>query len=127
MSTPNPDRTNEQPQRPHPWSIRIATISGIPVRVHLTFLLLLVWIFIAGGQSLGMVVLVLLVFLCVVLHEFGHALVAQRYGVQTRDITLYPIGGVAMLQGRPKPFQEFWIALAGPAVNVVIALLLSAY
>lgn len=115
----------EQPRRAHsPWSLQVARVGGIPIRVHFTFLFLLVWIFLAGGQNLNVVLLVVLLFLCVVLHELGHALVAQRFGVTTKDITLYPIGGVAMLQGRPKPVQEFWIALAGPAVNVVIALLL---
>ena len=128
MSTVREETPEQQPApRPHPWALRIATIAGIPVRLHITFLLFLVWIFIAGGKDWPMVLLVVLVFLCVVLHEFGHALVAQRFGVQTRDITLYPIGGVAMLQGRPKPYQEFWIALAGPAVNVIIALGLTAY
>src|SRR5689334_24148888 len=102
----------EQPPRPHPWSIRIATISGIPLRLHITFLFFMAWIFLAGGQKFEVVLFILLVFACVVLHEFGHALVAKRFGVPTKDITLYPIGGVAMLQGRPKPFQEFWIALA---------------
>jgi Zn-dependent protease/CBS domain-containing protein len=116
------DDSVEQPRRPRsPWSFQIGTFWGIPVRIHFTFLLLLVWVFLAGGQSLNVVILVVLIFLCVVLHEFGHALVARRYGVKTRDITLYPMGGVAMLQGRPKPVQEFWIALAGPAVNVLIA------
>jgi Zn-dependent protease/CBS domain-containing protein len=117
--------TVEQPRRAHsPWSLQVARVSGIPIRVHFTFLFLLVWIFLAGGRSTGVVLLVGLLFLCVVLHELGHALVAKRFGVMTKDITLYPIGGVAMLQGRPKPVQEFWIALAGPAVNVVIAILL---
>jgi len=126
MSTARDDSA-EQPEKPHPWSLRVATISGIPLRIHITFLLLLAWIFLAGGRDFAVVMLILLVFVCVVLHEFGHALVAQRFGVKTKDITLYPIGGVAMLQGRPKPLQEFWIALAGPLVNVVIALGLSAY
>ena len=126
MSAPR-EESAEQTERPHPWSLRVATISGIPLRIHITFLLLLAWIFLAGGRDLNVVLLIVLIFACVVLHEFGHALVAQRFGVKTKDITLYPIGGVAMLQGRPKPFQEFWIALAGPAVNVVIAIGLSVY
>lgn len=126
MSTPR-EEPADTPERPHPWSIQIARISRIPLRIHLTFVLLLAWIFLAGGKDFQVVLLIVLVFACVVLHEFGHALVAQKFGIQTRDITLYPIGGVAMLQGRPKPLQEFWIALAGPAVNVVIAAGLSIY
>ncbi len=107
-----------------PWSFRIATVSGIPVRIHITFFLLVAWvIFAAQSSPEGMTLAILLpfVFLSVILHELGHALTARRFGVGTRDITLYPIGGVAMLTDRPKPKQEFWIALAGPMVNVVIA------
>ena len=119
------DEPAEQPRRPNsPWSFQLLKVAGIPIRIHFTFLLLLLWIFLLGGQSVSMVLFMVAIFGCVVLHEFGHALVAKRYGVQTRDITLYPIGGVAMLQGRPKPYQELWIALAGPAVNVVIAIIL---
>jgi Zn-dependent protease/CBS domain-containing protein len=114
------------------WSWRVATIAGIPVRIHATFGLLLVFIFglhLAGGsgvaQSLEGVGLVLAVFACVVLHEFGHAIAARRYGVRTRDITILPIGGVARLERIPKePFQEIVVALAGPAVNLLIACLL---
>jgi Zn-dependent protease len=116
------------------WSWRIASIAGIPVRIHATFGLLLVWIFgshLARGQSIAQslegVGLIIAVFLCVVLHEFGHALTARRYGVRTRDITLLPIGGVARLERIPeKPSQEVAVAIAGPAVNVVIAALLAA-
>jgi Zn-dependent protease/predicted transcriptional regulator len=126
-----PDRQVEKPDRAgaSPWSFRIATVAGIPVRVHFTFMLFITWIWLMGRVLGGglLVLFVLLLFLCVILHEFGHALVAQRYGIETKDITIYPIGGVAMLQGRPKPKEELWIALAGPAVNVVIALILGAY
>ena len=115
------------------WAWKIATIAGIPVRVHATFVLLLVFLFVsrvAGGQSPARaaegVALLLAVFACVVLHEFGHALTARRFGVRTRDITLLPIGGVARLERIPeKPSQEIAVALAGPAVNVAIAGVLS--
>ncbi len=107
-------------------SFRIATIAGIPIRIHFTFLLVFLWLFMAAeeGGLAKSAAMILGVFVCVVLHELGHALVAKRFGVRTRDITLYPIGGVAMFIDRPKPKQEFWISLAGPMVNVVIALIL---
>ena len=111
------------------WSYRVATIAGIQVRIHLTFILLLAfyaWVYyIDGGPQSAIygVVLTLLIFLCVLLHEFGHALAARTYGIRTPDITLLPIGGVARLERMPaNPQQEFVIAIAGPAVNVVIAL-----
>jgi Zn-dependent protease/CBS domain-containing protein len=115
------------------WSLQIGTISGIPIRIHATFGLLILWIFgsyLATGHSLlvalGGVVLILAVFGCVVLHELGHALTARRYDVRTRDITLWPIGGVARLERIPeRPAQEVTIAVAGPAVNVVLALFLA--
>lgn len=113
------------------WSIPIGTIRGTVIRIHLTFLLLLLWIGIAHYQEGGTqaavqgVVFISLVFLCVLLHEFGHVYAASRYGVRTPDITLLPIGGVARLSRIPeKPSQEFTVAVAGPLVNVVIAALL---
>lgn len=111
------------------WSFPIARIAGIDLRVHATFFLLLAWVgfgdYASGGfgAMVGGMVFILLLFTCVVLHEFGHALAARAFGIHTPDITLLPIGGVARLERMPeKPSQELVVALAGPAVNVVIAL-----
>jgi Zn-dependent protease/CBS domain-containing protein len=111
------------------WSFRIARIAGIEVRIHVTFLLLLAYFGYRGyslnhsmAGAVNSLVQVLSLFLCVLLHEFGHALAAARYGIKTPDITLLPIGGVARLQRMPdKPLQELVVAIAGPLVNVVIA------
>jgi Zn-dependent protease len=111
------------------WSFQLARIAGIDVRVHVTFFLLLAWygfIYYSDGGWTAMVsglFFIVLLFGCVVLHEFGHALAAKAYGIRTPDITLLPIGGVARLERFPdKPWQELVVALAGPAVNVVIVL-----
>ena len=116
-------------------NLKLGRILGIDVYLHVTFLLLLGLIAsahaVAGGSlaaGLNSVTFLAAIFLCVLLHEFGHALMARRYGIQTLDITLLPIGGVARLERMPnKPVQELWVALAGPGVNVVIAAVLAAW
>ncbi|HBR56678.1 MAG TPA: site-2 protease family protein [Blastocatellia bacterium] len=118
-----------------PWTIRIGRFFGIEVFIHWTFWILLVWIvllhFRSGSdlsQALWGGLFILALFGCVVLHEFGHALTAARFGVATRDITLYPIGGIASLEEMPeRPGQEMLVALAGPAVNFAIAAILWFY
>jgi Zn-dependent protease len=117
------------------WSFKLGRFLGIDVFVHFTFLIVLAIVGIAHWLPSGSlveafwgIVFFALLFLCVLLHEYGHALMARRFGVGTRDITLLPIGGVARLERIPeKPSQELLVALAGPAMNVVIALALAAW
>ncbi|MBO8142365.1 MAG: site-2 protease family protein [Firmicutes bacterium] len=113
------------------WSVDVARVAGITVRLHITFLLLLAWIamanYFAGGVSaaVGALAFIAGIFGSVLLHELGHALAARRYGIRTADITLLPIGGVARLERLPeRPAEELVVALAGPLVNVVIAAVL---
>ncbi len=113
------------------WSISLGRIAGTEVRIHLTFFLLLAWFGLVAGSSGGAaagfaaVGFIVAVFACVLAHEFGHVLMARRFGIGTKDIVLLPIGGVASIERMPdNPTQELLIALAGPAVNVVIALVL---
>ena len=113
------------------WSIPIGTVRGTVIRLHITFLLFLLWIGFAhysrGGAAAAVqgVLFIALLFLCVLLHEFGHIFAARRYGVQTPEVVLLPIGGVARLERIPEePSQELVVALAGPAVNIVIAAVL---
>jgi len=111
------------------WSWKIGRIAGIDLYVHATFFLLILWVVLLHaleGRSVQAVVsgvaFILALFACVVLHEFGHALTARRFGIPTKDITLLPIGGMARLERMPeKPWQEFWVAMAGPLVSFAIA------
>ena len=144
MPTELPRNTETVPEQPPPprdpvrqtkriaphdsGSFPIAVVAGIPIRIHVSFLLLLAFLgfqlYGSRNESLGSIILIAALFFCVVLHELGHALVARHYGIRTLSITLYPIGGVAALEEMPRPRQELWVALAGPAVNIVIAALL---
>ncbi|MEE9193221.1 MAG: site-2 protease family protein [Thermodesulfobacteriota bacterium] len=114
------------------WSWKIGRFSGIDLKIHATFAIIILWVIynhaIAGDglrTTVESLIFVLIIFTCVILHEFGHALTAKKYGIKTLDIILLPIGGVARLERMPEdPKQELWVALAGPAVNVAIALII---
>ena len=113
------------------WSLTIGRFGATTVRVHLTFFLLLAWIGVSSWQQGGIpaardsVLFIVLIFGCVVLHEFGHILMARRFGIETPDVILLPIGGVARMPRMPeKPMQELAVAVAGPMVNVIIAFLI---
>ena len=113
------------------WSIKLFDVGGTAVRIHMTFFLLLAWIgaihWARGGvpEAVDGIIFILLLFVSVVLHEFGHVLAARRYGINTPEITLLPIGGVASLERMPeKPAQEIVVALAGPLVTLLIVLVL---
>ncbi|MEQ9438410.1 MAG: site-2 protease family protein [Cyclobacteriaceae bacterium] len=117
------------------WSLYIGSYAGIKVFIHWTFWIIIGWIFLMHYnmghgiyEGLWGVLFVLALFGCVVLHEFGHALTAKRFNILTRDITIYPIGGIASLEAMPeKPQQELLVAIAGPAVNLGIAAILLIY
>jgi Zn-dependent protease/CBS domain-containing protein len=110
------------------WSFKLGRVFGIDIKVHLTFLLILFWGALNYGGSAGPlygIVVTLALFTLVLLHELGHSLAAIGYGIPVKDITLLPIGGVARLERMPeKPLHELVVALAGPAVNVVLAVIL---
>jgi Zn-dependent protease/CBS domain-containing protein len=110
------------------WSLNLGSIAGTAIRIHITFLLFLVWLgavyYRQGGAEAAWqgTIFIVLIFLCVLLHELGHVFAARRYGVKTRDVTLWPFGGIASMERMPdKPSEELIVAVAGPAVNVAIA------
>lgn len=116
------------------WSFPIGSLGGTVIRIHVTFLLFLVWLwgvyFRQGGSEAAWqgTAFIVILFFCVLLHEFGHVLAARRYGVETEDVTLWPFGGIANMERMPeKPSEELIVSIAGPLVNVVIALLLALY
>lgn len=109
---------------------RSIRIFGVPIRLHFTFILLAIFLIVSGAQggqsAMNNSIYIFAMFTSVVLHELGHAVVAKRYGIRTVEIVLYPIGGVARLERNPKPAEELWIALAGPAINILITVALGA-
>lgn len=109
----------------------VVRLFGVPIRLHFTFILLFVFLIalgLSGKQTHLMTVFYIgALFGSVLLHELGHALVSRRYGIRTIEIVMFPIGGLARLERAPKAREEFWIAIAGPAVNLIIAALIFGY
>ncbi len=108
------------------WSVHVLTVAGIPIRLHITFLLLLAWLgytAMRGPEGMFAALFIGGIFLCVLLHELGHAITSVRLGVGTKDIVLYPIGGVASLKRQPNPKQELIITVVGPLINIWLGVL----
>jgi Zn-dependent protease len=128
FEVPNEDKNR---QRLISWSVGIATVFGVPVRLHFTFILLAVFLLFigVGGQQSGATtaLYILALFASVLLHELGHSLAARRFGIRTLEIVMFPIGGVSRPERQPKAREEVWIALAGPTVNLLIAVGLLAW
>ena len=122
---PGPAQSDGSKQAMIPGTLGVVSVFGVPVRLHFTFLLLLVFLLFVGvgGRQSGVMtaLYVLALFGSVLLHELGHALVARRYGIRTLEIVMFPIGGVSRPERVPKAREELWIALAGPLVNALIA------
>ncbi|MDX2149965.1 MAG: site-2 protease family protein [Bryobacteraceae bacterium] len=119
-----PTRSTDRHASPSSGTVSLVRLFGVPVRLHFTFVLLFVFLIVFGIESQSGLAIALYIgalFGSVLLHELGHALVAKRYGIRTLEIVMYPIGGVARLERSPRAREEFWIAIAGPAVNLVIA------
>ena len=113
------------------WYLNLGSIAGTAIRIHVTFLMLLFWLgtvyYRQGGAEAAWqgTIFIVLIFVCVLLHELGHVFAARHYGVRTRDVTLWPFGGISSMERMPdKPSEELIVAVAGPAVNVAIAALL---
>ncbi len=125
MPEQTPEAHRKAAEASFPGTVGGISLFGVPVRFHFTFVLLaifLVFIGVGEKQSGALTALyVLALFLSVLLHEMGHALVGRRYGIRTLEIVMFPIGGVARLERPPKAREELWIASAGPLVNVLIA------
>lgn len=112
------------PQAVSPGSVGSIRLMGVPIRLHFTFVLLLIFLLIGLGSSqspINYFIFILAMVVSVLLHELGHAFVSSRYGIRTLEIVMYPIGGVARMERPPKPREEFWIAVTGPLVNLLIA------
>jgi Zn-dependent protease/predicted transcriptional regulator len=117
------------------WSLSLGKVAGIQLSVHWTFIILIGWIFLtyyrignSTNQAIMGVLFILALFVCVTLHELGHALTAKRFKIITKSITLLPIGGLAQMEKLPeKPSQELSVAIAGPLVNIVISVILFLY
>jgi Zn-dependent protease len=125
MANQSPEAANKPAEALFPGTVGTVKLFGVPVRMHFTFLLLLVFLlFIGIGERQSgawTAIYVVALFASVLLHELGHAVVGRHYGIRTLEIVMFPIGGLARLERMPKAREELWIASAGPAVNVFIA------
>jgi Zn-dependent protease len=131
MSPSPPSNSHPAGQPKVPGTAGTFSLFGVPIRLHFTFLILLAFILVVGlsGDQSALVntVYIIALFASVLLHELGHVAVSRRYGIKTKEIVMYPIGGVSRMESTPKPAEELWIALAGPLVNLAVAAALGAY